>query len=564
MNIHLQYPSRLFKFKNQMTTNMKNLLSIFTSFLFIIAPYFCYGQISKQWELYVPSEYSQRPSHNTNTNCHLKTLQLSEDRYVVLGSKINLNDDRQIYLFSFDTDGNLLWEYLYTSENSVTDIPTDMTLNSVGDILVTGKVVTYQEWGFEKYIEFSNYLLLSISSDGILNWEKEIIISELSNDFGTSVVVDSEDNIYTLGKITNEDNDDTNNIMLHKFDRDGNQIFANNLEGVLPYHLYQLEDRLVAVVDQDFSPSKIYHYDFAGNLIKSYAKEYIGRKKLKFDHQNNFYNYNFTGAFRLDKFDIDGELIWSYEKETNLPDNVSGDELTDFIIDEVDNVYVTGRFYGEHYGDKDLYTNGDILTSKLDGDGNVIWEHIYNYDDTISGQYGQKILLDEEGLTYVIGYQTEELNGELFASDDMVILIYDVDGDLLHHIIHNGDDEGEDYGINLIIDAPDFYGIGYSENNFGKVDYNIIKYSKLSSTDEIEFADEPITVFPNPGFGEFTIDCDQEISNVQIIDYSGRVVLQKANIPCHSTLDLKAHPDGIYSLKYTMNGKDYVQSLIKI
>lgn len=105
-------------------------------------------------------------------------------------------------------------------------------------------------------------------------------------------------------------------------------------------------------------------------------------------------------GYRIAKVGMDGSLIWLRQYGTNLPSNVSGDEMKALIQDSAGNIYVTGRHYGANYGTPD-YTNADILTLKYDSNGNLIWQNRYQYG-TNHADIGNTIRL-KNGQVYVGG-----------------------------------------------------------------------------------------------------------------------------------------------------------------
>ncbi len=111
-----------------------------------------------------------------------------------------------------------------------------------------------------------------------------------------------------------------------------------------------INDLLYVVTFRSQEPSIFYRYDYGGNAVDSFLID-LGRNRPVYDQDGNIYSFTFTGDFEIDKYDAAGNFQWTYHKDTNLPSNVHADELTDCTFDAEGNVYVTGRYYGEHYGE---------------------------------------------------------------------------------------------------------------------------------------------------------------------------------------------------------------------
>ena len=78
------------------------------------------------------------------------------------------------------------------------------------------------------------------------------------------------------------------------------------------------------------------------------------------DKLGNFY-FGALGAYKTTKINANGNLAWIDSVGTNLPFNVTGDEVRALTVDSLQNVYTTGRHYGPNYNVPNN-TNCDVVS----------------------------------------------------------------------------------------------------------------------------------------------------------------------------------------------------------
>lgn len=515
------------------------------------------AQLSKHWEFYTESRNNIPPSFNANDNTHLKTISLNDGSFVTLASreKENVDFGSQILLFKFNTEGEIVWEYIYEDSLSVSEYPLDISIDLEGNILVAGRVITFFQQGYGFPIQFSNYLLFKITPDAELVWTKEIEGADYFFNYCKSIATDSLGYIYTIGKI---DQNNESGTIVNKLDMQGNEIWKKDINQYRPINIEIIGDEIYALT----YPFNLYRLNFEGEMIDSFSVDIDHFRRFKFDQEGNIYRMP-GHEFTIEKYSPTGSLLWTYHKETNLPSNVIADESTDCFIDDQGNVYITGRYYGDYYGNPLLYSNCDILTTKLDSEGNVIWENIYKYDNINSCQVGKRIQYDGVGNTYVLGYQTVEINGDVFASDDMVALIYNNEGTITDSIYHNGIANKDDFGIDFFLRDNDIYIMGYSQNNEDLIDFNVVKFSTTTSTTSIVKNLDKIVIYPNPTEGILYLKHNLNLSNIRIFDTYGQVVYEKdVIINTNFKIDLSGRASGMYYLTYLLNNKMHNEKII--
>jgi len=112
----------------------------------------------------------------------------------------------------------------------------------------------------------------------------------------------------------------------------------------------------------------------------------------------NYYVGSYYDAWLIRKYQPDGTLIW--QKVWQSSGSSPWQEAYGVAIDEDDNIYVTGRDFGDWYSNESRWA-----TIKYDPDGNVLLGPIYyNYSPSINySDYAYDIDIDADGNFYVVG-----------------------------------------------------------------------------------------------------------------------------------------------------------------
>ncbi|UCF43719.1 MAG: SBBP repeat-containing protein, partial [Planctomycetota bacterium] len=162
------------------------------------------------------------------------------------------------------------------------------------------------------------------------------------------------------------------------------------------------------------------------------------------------------------KYDpVDGNELWV--ARYNGPGN-GGDVALAIAVDDSNNVYVTGRSWGNG-------TDHDYATIKYDpADGNELWVARYNGPGNSSDE-GWDIAVDDSGFVYVTGRS----NG---TGDDYATIKYDpADGNELWVARYNGPGNGQDEAQAIAVDdSNNVYVTGGSYGSGTDHDYATIKY----------------------------------------------------------------------------------------
>lgn len=215
----------------------------------------------------------------------------------------------------------------------------------------------------------------------------------------------------------------------------------------------------------------IVKYDPDGNLIwtkvipESWNKHYPAF--IGIDDLDNIYvatanRYTSPRSWKTSKLDTDGNLLW--ERNYVHPNYTSAGmyQPGDMAVDGTGNVYITGNAR--------ISNNYDIITVKYDTDGNLQWASTYNNDSYYyrPSEYSRAIAVDAVGNVYVVGYTYE--NGR-----DIVTIKYGPSGNTIWTRIYNRplDDDSSDVAVD---GAGNVYVTGFGREASGRYIGLNIKY----------------------------------------------------------------------------------------
>ncbi len=189
-----------------------------------------------------------------------------------------------------------------------------------------------------------------------------------------------------------------------------------------------------------------------------------GSETLIADSSEEFvYTAGATGnTFITMKIDHEGELIW--EESYTFPGSyyVSACEVK---IDQYNNIYVSG------YCDNWNLSTTKYIVIKYDQNGNELWTTVCDYVDYRPSSIVW-LDIDEQQNVYVA---TRFATGTSIS--DYLTIKYDMNGEELWHVIHDGI-YGDDVPSDILVDgAGNIFVIGLSEMANDDYDYLLMKYN---------------------------------------------------------------------------------------
>lgn len=291
----------------------------------------------------------------------------SNDDIIIAGSIFVDNYD--LWLAKFDDDGVLQWSEWHTGPVSSTDRGFSVRVDDLDDIYVAGfEFVSMQgrnAW-LGKYTPQGN-LIWNVSHDGIATDGDEI----------SSIDFDADGNVVAAG-ITAVDGED-DNILLAKWDPDGNQIWITDYDG--PMNANDVALGIGATPD-------------GGMIVVGATQDWV----------------DVLGSpvwdMWIGKFDGDGVLEW----EEIIDGPLGGEDIAEEVeVDSQGNFIVVGTLAVDE-DVQDSVINGQPpqrrgWIRKYDPDANELWTYDYGPQDRWTWAFDVSLEADDD--IYVAGQRTQ-------------------------------------------------------------------------------------------------------------------------------------------------------------
>jgi uncharacterized delta-60 repeat protein len=463
------------------------------------------------------------------------------------GYLTNNNTGIDILVTKHSNSGILLWQYSFNGTGNSTDKPYGIVVDNSSNVYITG--YTTRTGGN------IDYVTLKLNSSGTLKWSKTYNGGANQEDKAWGIVVDASENCFITG--TSKSSSSGKDCVTLKYNKDGVQIWAKTFDAVM-----HKDDEATCIA-----------MDSNGDI-------YVGGYGV-FSSGNTDY--------LLLKYNISGTLKWS--KNYNGPAE-ENDRAWGIVVDASDNVYITGESAGTN-------SKNDIATLKYNSSGTLLWTSRFNgsegHDDkaygivvdessgsciitgtsetndrgidivtlklnTSSGSTAWQKTFDGTGhsndIAYDIVISRSAVNRKVFItgttrkgtsvqSEDIVVLVYNMSGNLLRMNAYGGEAELDDGAFGIAVDQNDnYYLAGYMGVQSGANDlassYDMVavKYSGNGLNSIIKASGNIPEKFglhqnyPNPFNPETKIKFDVAENtnvNIRIYDIRGKQVSQALN-----------------------------------
>lgn len=326
-------------------------------------------------------------------------------------------------LTKFNSNGEKIWEKSWGS-NEIYQMPVAITIGENGDIYIAGEV------GNETLAVF----LTKFTQDGTEGWTKT-----WQSEYGVFVwdlIVDEEDGLYITGTtfssmktgltlkgesdifvIKAKDNGSTcSEIWLKQFGGDKMDSGKRLMNKDNKIHLLaeidgdsSIDENIGAImfkfgiISFNYSGEDVKQTIFLENLVDAYPSSFeidsngnfyiIGEAKSSFDSIEN----KGDADIFLVKLNSSFAKIWS--KLLGTPEY---DAANDIEIDSTDNIYIISHTYGS-VGDEINKGESDMLLTKWNSEGNLLWSKMSGDDNIESGEAGMNLQFNSNEDLFITG-----------------------------------------------------------------------------------------------------------------------------------------------------------------
>ena len=336
----------------------------------------------------------------------------------VTGSSEGAGTSLDYCVVKYSPAGAFIWAYRYNGPGNDTDEVYSLQVDNGGFIYMTG----YSKGSSSGY----DICTIKLNYLGAEQWVKRINGSLNNDDYGNSIQIDNSGNIYLTGAVTTATDLDYITV---KYDNNGNIIWQKFYNG--PGN------------GEDFPSSNV--IDASGNV---YVVGYSLGTGTNYDYCT--IKYNNSGA---------QQWVTRYNGTAN-----GIDEAWNIILDNQNNVYITGNSAGAGTGD-------DYASVKYNNNGVQQWAARYNGNGT-GDDYCNWIVVDPTGNVYVTG-----VSQGTGVFDDMATIGYNSSGVQQWLIRYNGPGNEYDSGNSMAIDNTGNVFVAGGSDNSLNTDFIIIKYN---------------------------------------------------------------------------------------
>ena len=360
---------------------------------------------------------------------------------------------KDVFIQKTDSNGVFIWAKSFGGEDD--DYGNGLALDKNNDIIIVGSFSKVVDFNFDEDIKemiskgSEDIFIQKVSAEGRFVWVKAM--GGRFSDYGMSVAIDNENNIYTTGSfsLTVDFNEDVikhemtslgnSDVFIQKINEKGEFIWAKSIGGL------------------GFDYGASIQVDEHENVYVTGAYE----GKVDFDpseENSNFYLAKGGSDLFVEKLDLDGDLVWT--QSIGGTQNEAGFSLA---LDEKQQVYITGFFKGliEFRNAEKEYKfkskgKEDIITFKQDTEGNIVWLK------TLGGKgsdFGNSIYVDLHGDVFTTG--SFSLTVDFNPGKDGYNLKSSGKEDVFVQKLNNNGDfewaekiggEGHDFGYSIFVD----------------------------------------------------------------------------------------------------------------
>lgn len=393
--------------------------------------------------------------------------------YILNSEEVSYNKER-IIVQKYTSDASLLWMKIAESSSDTSYFADKLSssINFVNDSNIF--ITAYKSFNYplDPFGDINNTqsiaFIQNINSDGSYLWRRE---------FDTDTLFGFHKSLFVL------------NNSIYVFNNNGNQLVRIDVNNNI-----QINNNLGLMI----LPGNVQMYDEASILTTAFSSRYL-----------------------VAKADLNGNAIWIYDHGSNVPENTSSDKISSTLIDSLGNVYITGNHWGENY----FALNGtriDMVTVKIDNQGNLVWANRYNYSgNSTDFAYCMEI---KDDYVYVGGGSSEPNILVDYNLNYVVIKINNSTGITEGEYRYNGIENGFDAVSSLSVmndGKVALTGLSFMNSNYNWTT-QLLEDIILSTPKET--LDNNSNIYPNPNNSSVLNLSGEGIEEYQILSSIGQII----------------------------------------
>lgn len=383
---------------------------------------------------------------------------------------------------AFEPDGSLRWTRTYNGTANWHDQARGIALAPGGVVYVTGNTPDSQS--------YANVLLLKYDTvSGVLLNTVQYSSASFTSEYGGSVAVDAQGNVYVAGGTVGDSTD----ALILKFNAAGQLQWTRVWDGpaFAPYSQDSAQQLRLTSLGE---PLVLIHGVMGSNhpdyVIVKYAPTNGATMwqaiwgvnggdfatDMEVDAADDIYVTG-TGIDFIDKFSTiklrgnDGSLVWQFYDSAGV-DNSS----RALALDASGGVYVTGS--ADPDGDHSNF-NDNFYTVKRDaGTGSLLWSHLYGQNCVGCYDVPSDVVVDPAGNVFVAG----NTSSPPYTSDVLTLVLDTVTGlENTRGVVASGPGLSAGSGFLRFDAAYNLFNGGRTSNSStGQVELSIFKYASLA------------------------------------------------------------------------------------
>ncbi len=443
----------------------------------------------------------------------------------VTGRSIASGNYFDIATIKYNSAGVEQWIARYDGSGD-DDIGYDIAVDELGNVFVTG-VATINSG--------THYITIKYDSSGDTMWTATYGGPDSTGCIAQALALDDSGNVYVTGN--GYSSATFRDYTTVKYDTSGTEEWVAVYNGLTTY-----------------ADDQAYDIAYEGGYV------YVTGESENASYDADYFTIKYTNT---------GDTVWT-ARYHGLGD--SYDRAYALAVDDYGNIYVTGESF-------DTYTSVDYATIKYNSSGDIEWTARYNGPDS-AGDQARAIVLDNADNVYVTGrsYAYEPYTPEY----DYLTVKYNSFGVEQWNARYDGTGHTQDEALAITVDNAGFvYVTGGSTGNTSYEDFVTIKYT-VTGIEEVAAPTRQqmgLCVSPNPFRNLTTIGFGTEHSaqsiDLGIYDISGRLVRNlncaMPHEPCTMQISWdgtdQAHrqlPSGVYFLKLEAGDLQEMEQLLLV